>query len=363
MDFDRRCQNLTHLQARCLPAEDRDGRLLVVAIAKLTLEVDGLGNCRLAYPPSPIRLADERHGDGPYASTKYPSDYVEEKPGTDVIFVGTAHPPRTSSPPTQMDVELRVGLLHKVVRVFGTRVFGSFTLGRLVPGPPQPLRPTPLRYELAWGGHDESNPNELELDRENPAGVGFAELRHRRVGGVAPALEIPPALLERNQGPAGFGAIGSSWWPRVKLAGTYDDAWRRSRAPIKPKDFDPRFHCCAHPDLWSETPLRGDEPVEVLGATAEGNWRFRLPPFAPTFASVTRGEDEQPLDTHLDTFLIDGDERRVELCWRAAARLPRKAEFLERIVIREAIHLPDSVLAPRAESASAALPFQSEAVP
>lgn len=77
-----------------------------------------------------------------------------------------------------------------------------------------------------------------------------------------------------------------------------------------------------------ETPLVGDEPVEVLGATPEGALRFRLPRYAPVFHSTVRGGTFAH-ETHMDTLLIDADERRVELVWRVSVRLPRKSEHLE----------------------------------
>jgi hypothetical protein len=174
------------------------------------------------------------------------------------------------------------------------------------------------------------------------------------LGRRAPQIECARASLgARSTPPAGFGAIGAQWSPRRELAGTYDAAWWRDRAPFRPADFDPRHHACGHPDLYSSTPLRGDEPVEVLGATPEGVWRFRLPVFAPTFQSKRRERDrlsgkmesmryEHP--THLDTFLVDGDRGAVELTWRATIRLPRKIDVLESITVFASPELPDPIL-------------------
>jgi hypothetical protein len=143
--------------------------------------------------------------------------------------------------------------------------------------------------------------------------------------------------------PAGFGPIARQWEPRRSLYGTRDASWQRSRQPVPPKDFDPRYNCAGHPDLWSETPLRGDEPIEILGATPEGAWRFRLPYYAPAFHVTIDGEEET-YDTHLDTILIDiedTDERIVELSWRCCVRLPHKSERLEKIIITNAVKLGD----------------------
>jgi len=324
VDFQRRCQNLTPMETACLPMEDRHGRAVLLTVAKLTFAVSATGEWTVLERGAPIRRADVPVSDEPYASIHYPSDYVDEKPGTDVIFIGTAYPSASSPNATEQDVSVRVGLLHKTIRVYGPRVYQASGITSVTPGPARPLAPTPLRYELAWGGRDETDPHRIEVHQPNPAGRGFAESRQRLVDAPAHQLELSSTLLEANTEPAGFGPIAGSWQPRLSYAGTYDAAWRRERAPIAPADFDPRFHCCAHPDLYSPTPLDGTEPVEVLGATPEGIWRFQLPHYQPRFISTRQGLETEHA-THLDTFLIDGDERRVEPTWRVSVPLPRKA--------------------------------------
>ncbi|MEO5727213.1 MAG: hypothetical protein ABI134_09630, partial [Byssovorax sp.] len=59
----------------------------------------------------------------------------------------------------------------------------------------------------------------------------------------------------------------------------------------------------------------------------------------PLFGATVRGQ-LSPLATHLDTFFIDADARRVELCWRAALPLPRKAELVEAITVVGSEPLP-----------------------
>jgi hypothetical protein len=122
--------------------------------------------------------------------------------------------------------------------------------------------------------------------------------------------------------------------PRASFAGTYDSAWMQTKMPLLPNDFDPRFHVTVPHDQWSETPLRGDEPVEVLGATPEGAWRFRLPRIHPGFSSFVDWRRTEHR-THLDTILIDADARSVELTWRAPVPFPRKHQMLQRVTVFE----------------------------
>jgi len=306
------------------PYEDRHGREVFVAVAKMTFEVDEHGEVSLSDLPNPVRMRDVPVNDKPLASIRYPSDRCDEKPGTDVVLVGTAHP---AAGATEHDVSLRVEadgrVLRRLVRVYGPRVWYHKAL-RIVPGPPAPLSPTPLIYELAYGGRDATG----ALEQRNPVGSGFTLNRASLVGEPTPQLEDPDAPLTSSKpAPAGFGAIKSSWKPRSDFQGTHDEQWCRMRMPVHPVDFDPRFNCCAAPGLWSAKPLLGDEPIEVVGALLTGSWMFRLPRYAPRFRSNIRGHIAE-CDTHLDTLLIDADERRVELTWRAAVPLPRKSELL-----------------------------------
>jgi hypothetical protein len=350
MDLDRLCDNRTPMAVRCAPIDDRQGRDVLVVIAKMTWAVSPLGAVSIAAPSSPVRFGDVPISDKIGASIRYPSDLVEEKPGTDVLLIGTAYP--SSDGATEQDVSLRVearhGSIRRALKVYGPRTWQQSGLGSgLTPGPAQRLLPTPLVYELAYGGVDESDPTNILMDRRNPSGTGFAQRRLKMVGAPAPPIEDPRApLSSRAPAPAGFAPIPAHWSPRVERMGTRDDAWRRERAPVRPLDFDLRHHSCAPPDLWSDTPLEGDEPVEILGATPEGVWRFQLPRYAPIFQSILRGQLTEHA-SHLDTYLIDataGSPRRVELTWRIRILLPRKTEHLETVLIFGSERLPEPLM-------------------
>ena len=346
MDLERLCDCRAPMTARCLPMDDRSGRDVMVVIAKLTYAVSPGGAVSLAVPPSPIRAVDVPTSDRPNASIRFPSDLADDKPGTDVVLLGTAYPPRGKEV-TEQIVSLRVTgpvhALNKSVKVFGARVWHSGLLG-VTPGPPAPLGPTPLVYELSYGGVDDADPRAVTIDRRNPAGTGHVADRSRLLGQPAPAIESArPTLGTSNPTPAGFGAIAIGWEPRVARFGTPDAKWRRDRAPARPIDFDPRFNCCASPDLWSETPLLGDEVFEIASATPSGGWRFRLPAYRPLFRSKIRGVTTE-LPTHLDLVLIDADAGRVELTWRASTPMPRRVDDLEAMQIFGDGELPEAMI-------------------
>jgi len=349
MDLDSRTRNLTHFNVRSFALEDRHGRDVATIVAKIRYRVSAQGVVTLDTESPVIHIVDEPSSRAVHAGLLYASDLVDEKPGTDVLMLGTAHPPETPKdrPATSVDVSIRVETkkrtIKKMVRVHGTRVWQQGLMG-LTPGPAVPLRPTPLIWELAYGGRDDSRTGDPLVEWRNPAGTGVAHDRASLVGQRVAQLEDPDApLSSRKPAPAAFAPIRSHWSPRRELTGTHDEPWARRRAPIRPVDFDPRHHSVAPRELWTEAPLAGDEPVEVLGATPEGAWRFKLPLHAPHFFSKVGGGAEE-LPTHLDTFLVDADAHAVELTWRASFRLPRKLERIEAIYVVTPEGIPPEVL-------------------
>jgi hypothetical protein len=139
---------------------------------------------------------------------------------------------------------------------------------------------------------------------------------------------------------------------------------------VRPVDFDPLHHSHAVPDLHFDAPLAPDVPIEVGGLTPEGIWRFKLPSYSLAFATRTfedDGEDIRELETHLDSILVDADERRVDLSWRVALRLPRKWERMSLLVLYGVGEMPEEVFdapaaesEPRAATADAKHPFNSQ---
>ena len=319
---------------------DRHGADVLAVVAKMSWEATADDGVRALVPQRPVRDINVMHGDDPNSSVRYPSDAIDEKPGTDILLVGTAYPSPESREPyhvVKLTVHAEPAPIEKVVKVYGPRVYEQNGKGlKPTRATTPPTEPVPLQYERAFGGFDMAGDDFVRHD-DNPAGRGMALDASALVGTFAHEIESA-----NGSEPAGFGAISPDWAARRELAGTFDETWQRTRAPLLPDDFDPRFNCVAHPDLWSEAPLSGTEQVEVLGATPDGVWKFELPPYAPVFKYIIGGELHD-VDTHLDTFLIDADERVIELTWRASIRLPLKLQALERVLIRADHDLPAAI--------------------
>lgn len=303
---------------------DEEGRPVAATLVKATFDIGPRGAATVAAQQEPI-LPAGRHLGEPGASTALREpETAFVKPGTDCVLIGHATAVR---PATQVDVGFRVGELTKIARCTGDRVWEPGLLG-MRSTPPRPFERLPLVWERAFGGWDRTPEQEAhhQCEPQNPLGTGFVAKKGKPVAGAPlPNLEDPRDLLTSPAGrvrPAGFGFTGPSWLPRARFAGTCDAAWEEQRAPLLPRDFDRRFFLAAAPGLSSSAPLRGDEPVVVLGCTPEGRWEFALPGLPPPRCVVARHLGPAvELTTALDTVIVDADARRLVLLWRAFTTL------------------------------------------
>jgi len=310
-----------------LPNRDAIDTLYVILKATLVLRP------KLALAPAqlPVILADEYYGDPTESSLKASSDVHIGKPGTDVLLIGRAWAP-SGHAVRETFVRVMVAERQKSIRVLGDRVWqpdGS-------PSVPEPFEAMPLVWERAFGGVHVLEDRMLAEER-NPIGVGFAGKRSAEelTGHPVPNLESPGEPLER-QGqsltPACFAPTAPHWLPRRAFAGTYDEAWQRKRAPYLPADFDPRFLQCAAPELTFDRYLLGGEPVEVTGASPEGPIAFPIPAANLHVEVKVAGSVEHP-PVSLETVLLEPDENRVALTWRAALPCDRKVLKVEKVTV------------------------------
>lgn len=298
---------------------DEDGRPILAPIVKATFDADAAGRVTLAEEQAPVAFDGEPYGEPGESSYRIEPETAFVKPGTDVVLIGHAYTPEVRA--TYADVEFRVGPVGKWVRVFGDR----FATGSRAGGATDaaPFEKMPLVYERAFGGWDRSHedPAHHGYEPRNPVGVGFRAKKGKIFEGDPwPNLEDPyePLRSLGDKGkPAGFGFISPNWEPRASFAGTYDEEWTESRAPLLPTDFDRRFFNAASEGMTTPDHLVGNEPVLVRQATPEGYWTFYLPGVASPECRVSpkTGPDEI-LETKLDTVMVDADAMQVALIWR-----------------------------------------------
>lgn len=226
----------------------------------------------------------------------------------------------------------------------------------------EPMASLPMRWEHAFGGrsllHRPDAPGDEppllnEVCFSNPLGQGWIDRRAidlARQAGLPdiermPAPQIEPAqqrmqqpVLARHTGvdldaramaevargygcePAGLGAVGRAWAPRLALAGTYDDAWLAHRHPWPPEDFDygywnaapadqqiPYLPPYARIELWNLT-----DPV----STPDGHLSLSLPGHRALVLLRLDNGALLPLPMVTDTVLLDAEAMTLSLVHR-----------------------------------------------
>ena len=171
-----------------------------------------------------------------------------------------------------------------------------------------------------------------EYCERNLSGKGFfsPKTKANLAAKPLPLIEDPQHLIatpKDHPKPAGLGFYHRAWQPRAVLAGTRDNAWRLTRSPRLPENFNFHYYNGAHPDLQVKDYLRGDEPVELTHLTPEGRMQFNLPGLRP-HCRVQRiqGKEEEPVAMNLDTVFIEPELRRFCLVWRGNAALAELSE-------------------------------------
>lgn len=311
---------------RCFARDPRGAEVWLVAV-KGTFAIEASGRLDADVAQEPVALGPVYLGAPGRSSLRCDTDLPWTRPGTDVLVVGHACAPH-ERPATRVRVTLRAGPIDKTLVVVGDRRFRMDAQG-LAPSEPAAFVRMPLVYERAFGG-DDPVLGAASRDPRNPVGVGFASRPEHLVGAPVPNVERvdAPGTI------AGFGAIARDWSPRRDLAGTYDDAWRESRMPLPPLDFDPRYFHAAPEDQRVPDYLREGSPVEVLGMTHDGALRFEVPRVRPCFRTVF-GRETVEHRSRLHTVLVDADARRVSVVWHTALPCHGREHRLDRTVIWE----------------------------
>lgn len=297
-----------------------------VVVIKATYAFDDTGQVVLADEQEPVCLGPEHFGDPATSGLRREAELAAAHPGTDVTLNATAYPTGGRAA-TSAQVTVDIAGSNKQLLVTGDRVWRRGPLG-IAPSEPEPFLEMPIRYERAFGGTGPSG-----LDPRNPVGTGFAPSLDEVVGQRLPNIEDPrqPVRSWRDRPPpAGLGAIASGWSPRRELGGTFDDAWKRTRAPHWPADHDPLFHRSAPTDQWSEQPLRGGERLEAAGVTRAGRLTLRLPYEAFLLETRFGGRRVTHDRPSLDRVIVDVDERRLVMVWcvrLACGTRGRQVEF------------------------------------
>jgi hypothetical protein len=323
-------ENQTPFYAVMSVLPNREGVDTLYVIIKATLALQP--KLTLAPEQIPVTLADEYYADPVDSSLKQVSELHIGKPGTDVLLVGRAWAPGGQTV-AETSVRVAVAERQKTLRVLGDRSWRPDG----TPTAPEPFEAMPLVWERAFGGVQRL-PDRMLAEERNPVGVGFTGTRSAEelIGHPVPNLEDPATPLEhlgQLRTPVCLAPCAPQWLPRRAFAGTYDERWQRTRAPYLPVDFDPRFLLCGAPEMTFDRYLQGNEPLEVRGATPDGPISLTLP-LAYLEVDVRIGGASERPPVNLETILLEPDENRLCLTWRAGLPCDRQVLKIQKVIVR-----------------------------
>jgi hypothetical protein len=208
-----------------------------------------------------------------------------------------------------------------------------------------------LQYNLCFGGSEtDTQGAEISSDPHNPIGRGFARDPSVLVGKPCPEIELaekPTAESMSAAHHAAFGPLSHEWSPRRECSGTHDAKWARTRAPVRPSDYDPAFERWAPLDQRLDRAPQSDIEIELAGlrpTEVQKPLRLVVPRFRVEHTISIRGAETRTTPEP-DSLLIDLDGCVVELTSRSVHTLPKKWEQLDSISLM-GTQLAREVLAP-----------------
>ena len=329
----------TPFEFSLMPWELDPPRVSLMLVVKATFDLVDGAPCTIAEEQVPC-LGEVPWDDGDPPSLRTETDYAVFKPRGEWYLHGHAYAPG-GRPATVVPIEAAVGKLEKRLAVWGDRAWQRGLLGA-APSEPTPFVSMPLRWERSFSGPRVA---------ANPVGRGVAR---QGADGPIPLPNIvdprhPVVSRDDHPPPAGAFAIPSTWAARTRLTGTYDEAWKRTRWPFFPTDFQLGFFQAAPADqrLADGRYWVGDEPIQLVGLHPErGQLETRLPglraraflerveraPGSPAPHLLERAELEAAgpprlteIELRLDTVVIDTDAAQAQCSWRGLIEVSNAA--------------------------------------
>ena len=330
--------NATSFPAAYTLGREPSGRESLVVAVKGTYQFPEPGTEPvLAAEQAALVMADTFDGEPGFSSPVYEADFAPVKRRADLLVVGSAHAP-DGRPVERLRAGIRVGPVSKLLGVVGDRVWQAGAGGARA-SRPQPFATMPLSYCRAFGGNDTADPEPKNHSAylQNPVGVGYhrVSLAGAIDGRPLPNLEEEKKPVTSPTGgyhPMSLGPVGRGWQPRLKFAGTYDEAWLKDVFPFLPADFDAAYYQAAPGDQQG-APLVGGEEVVLLNLTPEGRTAFRLPSVALPVTFFRKGGGHEAVEAQADTLVIEPDLRRFSITWRASLVLRRDLFEVPQILV------------------------------
>jgi len=329
--------NGTSMPAAYTLGRDPDAREWLIVVVKGTFAFPAAdAPVGLAAEQLPIVESDTFTGDPGLSAPLLESDFALRKRRCDVLLVGSAYAP--GRPARRVEVGVRVGPLKKEFAVLGPRRWRRSLFG-LKPTRPARFAKQPISYDVAFGGAVALPRGGTDTFLANPIGIGYHARRRRKdaAGMPAPQTEELRRRVRKPNGkyvPMSYGAIGRAWAPRAGYAGTYDQRWLDEVFPFLPHDFNEAYFQAAPRDQQIPFP-RGGERISLRNLTPEGHLDFTLPDLSVPFEVKRAGAGWERVDLVADTIVLEPDERRFSVTWRATLPVRRSPfEFRQAVVGR-----------------------------
>ena len=329
-------RNHTPFPSQYFQMLDTHDEVFHVIASRVTYDLHQLGSDstpQLAQQQSPLQDVDQFYDQPNTSSGIQESDLAPYKPLCDVLLSNaTAYSPK-GQPERRWPVGIRIGSWKKTLAVTGPRRLRHGLLGWKVQEPEKATQ-VPLRWELAYGGTcqwplqtaQDQDPEIWAPYETNPIGCGWVDKKWHQKSHVndmaAPQIETLNQPFTNhwanamNYAPVGVGPVGKWWMPRRAKGGTYDQAWKETRWPRLPQDFDFGYWNCAPQDQQIAFPQGGEEVVLVGLVPGRDALPFFMP--KPALHAVVRLNigPVLPLPMRLDTVVFDLKAMTLSCVWR-----------------------------------------------
>lgn len=325
-------RNLTPFHALTFLSLDTNDVRYHVVVMRISYDLRAISHgdyvMELSKEQPPLVMKDQYYGDINTSSVMQESDLAPYKPKCDVIVTNAVAYAPEKRPHRKIVCSVRVGNVVKSLCATGPRIW-QWRLMRWVLLEPELVAKVPVQYEYAFGGRNKycwpEKDKKAPFDHVcmlNPLGKGWMHsdypLRDTLKEFPAPQIESedePVVSPYGNYLPQGFGVIGRAWSPRLQLAGTYDEKWKKERWPGLPKDFDFAYWNGAHPDLQIPFPAARTE-IELRRLTPDGKLRTCLPEHRAIALARLESGTLLPLSMPIDTIIIDPQAMQICLVHR-----------------------------------------------
>lgn len=358
------------IQKIFLPGQDPKGNPIYSLLVKRTYDIVPGGPCKRAAEDKKLHPADKHWGDPMNSSVRFETDHIPYKLQTDIAFDGKAYSPG-GVPVPSLTCSVTVVLppepvpagkyqavppapraLRKEILVVGERICRFVEGGRIAATAPAAFAVMDLKGENAYGGVDVwSDPKMPMAYPRNILGKGFVvKATPKSLHNLElPNIEDPKdritaerlciqetKLWEKQPIPTGLGWAPKMMPPRSSLAGVMpgDEALEKElrEANAALLDKKNRELYLAHPlprmdfrwfnGAYLTAPyLAGDETIRLENLTPEGVLEFRLPGEVPK-VHIDMGLGPHDPVAVLHTVQIRGEDRQVDLVWRACVEYP-----------------------------------------